>query len=98
MATTTEILGSMPARSAQVPHDALLRTFVIGLIAFLTVVDLFATQEILPPLARHYNVSPAAMGFAVNASTIGMAIAGLGVREMKVQRYEIASVGPLRPA
>jgi quinol monooxygenase YgiN len=26
------------------------------------------------------------------------AVAGLGVREMKVQRYEIASVGPLRPA
>jgi quinol monooxygenase YgiN len=25
------------------------------------------------------------------------AVAGLGVKEMKVQRYEIASVGPLRP-
>jgi quinol monooxygenase YgiN len=25
-------------------------------------------------------------------------VGGLGVREMKVQRYEIASVGPLRPA
>jgi quinol monooxygenase YgiN len=25
------------------------------------------------------------------------AVAGLGVREMKVQRYEVASVGPLRP-
>jgi predicted MFS family arabinose efflux permease len=57
----------------------LLRTFVIGLIAFLTVVDLFATQAILPALARAYRVSPAAMGFAVNASTIGMAIAGLAV-------------------
>jgi len=60
------------------PH-ALVRTFVIGLIAFLTLVDLFATQAILPALARHYQVSPAAMGFAVNASTIGMAIAGLAV-------------------
>jgi predicted MFS family arabinose efflux permease len=58
---------------------ALLRTFVIGLMAFLTVVDLFATQAILPVLARHYQVSPAAMGFAVNASTIGMALAGLAV-------------------
>jgi predicted MFS family arabinose efflux permease len=57
----------------------LVRTFVIGLMAFLTVVDLFATQAILPSLARHYQVSPAAMGFAVNASTIGMAIAGLAV-------------------
>ncbi len=42
-------------------------------------VDLFATQAILPSLARAYGVSPAAMGLAVNASTIGMAIAGLVV-------------------
>src|SRR5882757_7714879 len=57
----------------------LLRSLVIGLTAFLTVVDLFATQAILPSLARHYDVTPAAMGFAVNASTMGMAIAGLVV-------------------
>jgi hypothetical protein len=53
-----------------------LRSLVIGLTAFLTVVDLFATQAILPSLTRHYNVTPAAMGFAVNASTMGMAVAG----------------------
>ncbi len=58
---------------------ALLRTLLIGLIAFLTVVDLFATQAILPSLAKAYRVGPAAMGFAVNASTIGMAAAGLAV-------------------
>lgn len=58
---------------------ALLRTTVIGLTAFLTVVDLFATQAILPSLAHAYGVSPAAIGLAVNASTIGMAIAGLGI-------------------
>src|SRR5262245_3333606 len=57
----------------------MLRSLVIGLTAFLTVVDLFATQAILPSLTRHYNVTPAAMGFAVNASTMGMAIAGLVV-------------------
>jgi predicted MFS family arabinose efflux permease len=57
----------------------LLRPLVIGLTAFLTVVDLFATQAILPSLARHYNVTPGAMGFAVNASTMGMAVAGLVV-------------------
>src|ERR1700754_3231384 len=57
----------------------LLRSLVIGLTAFLTVVDLFATQAILPSLTRHYNVTPAAMGFAVNASTFGMAVAGLVV-------------------
>ena len=55
------------------------RSLVIGLTAFLTVVDLFATQAILPSLTRHYGVTPAAMGFAVNASTFGMAVAGLVV-------------------
>ncbi len=58
---------------------ATLRSLVIGLTAFLTLVDLFATQAILPVLARHYQVTPAAMGLAVNASTMGMAIAGLVV-------------------
>ncbi len=56
-----------------------LRAFTIGLTAFLTVVDLFATQAILPSLTQAYGVTPAAMGFAVNASTIGMAIGGLAV-------------------
>ena len=51
----------------------------IGLIAFLTVIDLFGTQAILPALTRAYGVTPAAMGFAVNASTMGMAVAGLAV-------------------
>jgi predicted MFS family arabinose efflux permease len=55
----------------------MLRFLFIGLTAFLTVVDLFATQAILPSLTRHYGVTPAAMGFAVNASTFGMALAGL---------------------
>jgi predicted MFS family arabinose efflux permease len=53
------------------------RECVIALTAFLTVVDLFATQAILPSLVRHYQVTPAAMGFAVNASTMGMAVSGL---------------------
>jgi YNFM family putative membrane transporter len=61
------------------PSRVLLRSLVIGLTAFLTVVDLFATQAILPSLTRAYGVTPAAMGFAVNASTMGMAIAGLAV-------------------
>jgi MFS transporter, YNFM family, putative membrane transport protein len=39
------------------------RTIIIGLTAFLTVVDLFATQAILPSLAQAYRVSPAAMSF-----------------------------------
>jgi predicted MFS family arabinose efflux permease len=76
------IASDLPARPplpASHGSIVLLRTFVIGLMAFLTVVDLFATQAILPALAAHYRVSPAAMGFAVNASTIGMAVAGLAV-------------------
>jgi len=62
-----------PARNAQ----ALVRVVVVGLIGFLTLVDLCATQAILPTLTRVYRVAPAAMGFAVNAGTIGMAAAGL---------------------
>ena len=57
----------------------LLRTLVVGLTAFLAVVDLFATQAILPALIRAYHTTPATMSFAVNASTIGMAISGLAM-------------------
>lgn len=52
---------------------------VIGVIGFLTLVDLFAAQAILPSLAERFGATPAEIGFAVNASTIGMALAGLGV-------------------
>src|SRR5687767_12576080 len=58
---------------------ALVRSLVIGLIAFLTLVDLFAAQAILPALTAGYGVTPAAMGLAVNASTLGMAAAALVV-------------------
>jgi len=75
---------SAPVRPAAMTMQAhspglALRSLVIGLTAFLTVVDLFATQAILPSLTRHYGVTPAAMGFAVNASTFGMATASLVV-------------------
>ncbi len=46
---------------------------VIGTLAFLTVVDLFAAQAILPALTSHYSVLPSQMAVAVNASTMGMA-------------------------
>jgi predicted MFS family arabinose efflux permease len=55
------------------------RNLLIGLAAFLTLVDLFATQAILPALAQAYGVGPAAMGLAVNAATLGMALGALGV-------------------
>src|SRR5258708_4410136 len=59
--------------------EAAIRFVVIATTAFLTLVDLSAAQAILPFLAVAYRVSPAAMSFAVNASTIGMAAGGLGV-------------------
>ncbi len=68
------------ARAASAnPHlsGVLRRSMTVGLIGFLTLVDLFATQAILPALAQDYGVSPAQIGVAANASTIGMAIAGL---------------------
>src|SRR5438876_377096 len=78
MMSSTRVDATEP-HAAHGSTGALLRSFVIGLTAFLTVVDLFATQAILPSLAKAYQVSPAAIGFAVNASTIGMAVAGLAV-------------------
>jgi predicted MFS family arabinose efflux permease len=56
-----------------------LRLLVIAVISFLTLVDLFATQAILPSLARTYQVTPAVIGSAVNICTLGMAAAGLVV-------------------
>src|SRR5436305_1871658 len=78
----TDISAQMKSEATEMQGHSpgvVLRSLVIGLTAFLTVVDLFATQAILPSLTRHYNVTPAAMGFAVNASTMGMAVAGLVV-------------------
>jgi len=41
--------------------NALMRRVLVGLIGFLTLVDLFAAQAILPTLARMYHVAPSAM-------------------------------------
>jgi YNFM family putative membrane transporter len=53
------------------------RSLLIGVIGFLTLVDLFATQAILPSLATEYGVMPSEIGVAANSTTLGMAIAGL---------------------
>jgi predicted MFS family arabinose efflux permease len=79
MMDTSVVSGSPHIQENRSAASALLRTVVIGLTAFLTVVDLFATQAILPSLVEAYGVSPAAMGVAVNASTLGMAVSGLAV-------------------
>jgi YNFM family putative membrane transporter len=62
-------------------HSAglLFRSLVIALTAFLSLVDLFATQAILPMLTQHFGVSPGQMGLASNASTLGMLVSGLAV-------------------
>ncbi|HEX2891424.1 MFS transporter [Vineibacter terrae] len=75
MAEAIDVLRLAPMRPPRPP----LRTAVLGIVAFLTVVDLFAAQAILPTLTRVYGTTPAAMSVAVNASTIGMAVAGLAV-------------------
>ena len=74
---------SQTGASAGLERAKLMREFgrfaVIGTMAFLTLVDLFATQAILPSLAAHYGTTPAQTGIAVNATTLGMAIASLGI-------------------
>lgn len=50
---------------------------IIALTAFLTLVDLFAIQAILPSLAKRYGVSAAEIGAAANACTLGMAVSSL---------------------
>jgi YNFM family putative membrane transporter len=66
-----------PTQIAQPPGLSLQQSLLIAVIGFLTLVDLFATQAILPSLARVYGVAPAKIGLAANASTLGMAVSGL---------------------
>jgi MFS transporter, YNFM family, putative membrane transport protein len=77
MTTAQMVSGSaLPMAPREV---AFWRAAIIGVIGFLTLVDLFATQAVLPSLAKLYRVSPAAIGSAVNATTIGMATSCLGI-------------------
>ena len=50
---------------------------LVAAVAFLTLVDLFAVQAIIPTLTVAYRVTPAEMGLAVNACAFGMAAASL---------------------
>jgi len=72
---TTAITQSIPA----VRTAPILKLLAIAAVSFLTLVDLFATQAILPSLAVAYKVTPGVMGSAVNLCTLGMAIAGFAV-------------------
>lgn len=70
-------MASITGARAPTPFSPRLTPTVIGLIAFFTLVDLFAAQAILPYLAVRYAVTPSEIGVAVNASTAGMAIGAL---------------------
>jgi MFS transporter, YNFM family, putative membrane transport protein len=77
-----------PAIASAPEGLSLHRSLLIAVIGFLTLVDLFATQAILPTLAQSYGVKPSEIGLAANASTLGMAIAGLlvGVFSAQLER------------
>lgn len=77
---TASVPDTLPRAAAAAAKDTMsLRSTVVGVIGFLTLVDLFATQAILPSLAKEYGATPSSIGFAVNSSTIGMAISCLVV-------------------
>jgi MFS transporter, YNFM family, putative membrane transport protein len=77
MQTKLALAEASPHHAPPAERTHAFQLAVIGTMAFLTVVDLFATQALLPALAAHYQVTPSAMGLAVNASTLGMAAGGL---------------------
>ena len=58
---TLSAAAVMPARAHATLADRA-RSSIVALIAFLTLVDLFATQAILPSLARAYRVDPGGDG------------------------------------
>jgi YNFM family putative membrane transporter len=70
-----DLATSFPATHP--PGLSLRQSLLIAVIGFLTLVDLFATQAILPSLAQHYRVTAAEIGLAANATTLGMALSGL---------------------
>jgi predicted MFS family arabinose efflux permease len=49
----------------------------IGLASLLTFMDMFGPQAIAPALAAAFGATPAHMGVALNAATVGMAVGGL---------------------
>ncbi len=73
----TKMGEQKPLPLTQLPLTKDITSPVIALLAFFTLVDLFAAQAILPFLAVTYAASPSQIGVAVNASTAGMAIGAL---------------------
>jgi MFS transporter, YNFM family, putative membrane transport protein len=70
--------ATMTAADAARPGLAPVRTLAImGMTALLTLIDLFGPQAIAPVLTGVFDTTPAHMGLAINAATIGMAVSGL---------------------
>lgn len=61
------------------PADVVRRSAIIATVSFLTLIDLFGAQALLPRIVTAYAVDPAIAGLAVNAATLGMAISGMAV-------------------
>ncbi|MEM6423385.1 MAG: MFS transporter, partial [Pseudomonadota bacterium] len=67
------------ALRGDLPRDVLRRMTLVGLIAFFTLIDLFAAQALAPQLTAAYATDTATMGLALNMAAVGMAVAGLTV-------------------
>ncbi len=61
------------------PRDIVRRSTIIAMISFLTLIDLFGSQALLPQIVDQFGASTGVVGFAVNAATLGMAVSGLTV-------------------
>lgn len=72
-------MSSVLTTDVEKPDAVFARSAIIALIAFLTLIDLFGAQALVPALTKSFNASPADVGVAVNASTIGMALTGVVV-------------------
>jgi predicted MFS family arabinose efflux permease len=69
--------SALPQGDGAKSERAAIKHLVVALTAFLTLIDLFAIQAILPSLAIAYRVSSVEIGAAANACTLGMAISSL---------------------
>ncbi|MEO1532032.1 MAG: MFS transporter, partial [Pseudomonadota bacterium] len=67
------------ALRGDLPRDVIRRMSLVGLIAFFTLIDLFAAQALAPQLTAAYGTDTATMGLALNLAAVGMAVAGLTV-------------------
>ena len=61
------------------PRDVVRRSTIIAIISFLTLIDLFGAQALLPQIIVAFKTNAATAGVAVNAATLGMAVSGITV-------------------